>query len=1109
MGGVGGVNNASKSSIPVSTNTSSSSSSSSYYGSVAPNSQSTGGAPPSPQSSGAGQRQTQGLYSHYPTSGNIPSNQSQYPYHQYQQNSSHWSGPQPSPIASAASSSSSATSLTNTHSMGGVSGGPPLQPQSTLASNQSSTHQSSPTVVSNSSSPNVNKSDVSMPTNSTISGQFNSYSSELNTVSAATDSNFSQAFSRSTSSSANSTPPSNSSSSSSQPLQSGYSVSQSTGSNSASFDSPVIKAQHKQQVQQTAQAAQNDTQQSQQTQSQSQASGASITSPTHMFDSIKSPNASTPRPLSDPLANDLQSTQPSNQTQSDRIPNSQSVAANQQPPQMMGPGVPHHSYHPMMHQQQVHQSYPPQPQMANYQNSYDPSVGLNYDMNTDMSQSAAMNAVQYGEHDSMMYDSYGMDSMVPPQMADYHRESAGDYGPIDPYSANFDDSFGEPPTKRKGKGRPKKDPNEPKKERKPRQPRAPRGTGRGRGRGKNNIGDRMPPMPPMIPPEYDPNYGMPPESMNLYSHEMYGQPMPPTQPSAITPQQSQTIPSMPLSVPPPPQQQAPQQPPPPPPPPQSPPPQQPPQTNHCQQQLPTHQAIPILSPPESQPQNETPITSPVSAVPPLNYTPPNVPVVPTPSEQPIPSIIEKPLETEENIYDDSFLEQTTISETNNLNETTLISMPTDDEPNIPLAMPSEGELYSSTPPRQVSPCPPPNTDDVIPEPKIDSYDFADEQLNSNSVKTPKQKKPKKRKPKKDLTEPDITENENPDSEAKPPKPKKAKKRKKKKEEVPEADTIEIPSEEANDSIKTSQTDLDDITQESSQCDSSAIESSTGKSSAKKEKTKRGDSKSKRPKIKNRSPKKKLPKLALKFSKNKKKRRLGSGSPDHSDLERTPPPSPDDADSGIQKRRSARNTKRQKYTDDIELNLSEDDDQMDPKKDISGILTPLLDTNGKPLGDGQVLSVVTNINEDTMVVEKIMTSRMAQREIEEENTETTETDPNSKPQTIEVEEFFVKYKNLSYFHCEWKTEEELENGDRRIGQKIKRFRQKKDTLNMFDFLDEEPYNPDYTEVDRLLDVNEIEEIIEIPFLKKKKSDEKFELKEDTESQTTIDSQTIRN
>ena len=69
-------------------------------------------------------------------------------------------------------------------------------------------------------------------------------------------------------------------------------------------------------------------------------------------------------------------------------------------------------------------------------------------MTGDMSQSGP-----YGDHDSgMMYDAYGMDGMVPSQMDEYggvHRDSGGDYGPIDLYSVNFGDCFGASPTKRK------------------------------------------------------------------------------------------------------------------------------------------------------------------------------------------------------------------------------------------------------------------------------------------------------------------------------------------------------------------------------------------------------------------------------------------------------------------------------------------------------------------------------------------------------------------------------------------------------------------------------------------------------------------------------------
>lgn len=57
---------------------------------------------------------------------------------------------------------------------------------------------------------------------------------------------------------------------------------------------------------------------------------------------------------------------------------------------------------------------------------------------------------------------------------------------------------------------------------------------------------------------------------------------------------------------------------------------------------------------------------------------------------------------------------------------------------------------------------------------------------------------------------------------------------------------------------------------------------------------------------------------------------------------------------------------------------------------------------------------------------------------------------TKPQVIEVEEYFVKYRNFSYLHCEWRTEEELYKGDKRIQAKLKRFKQKQQqNTNIFE------------------------------------------------------------
>ncbi|XP_067128566.1 LOW QUALITY PROTEIN: chromodomain-helicase-DNA-binding protein 7-like [Centruroides vittatus] len=217
--------------------------------------------------------------------------------------------------------------------------------------------------------------------------------------------------------------------------------------------------------------------------------------------------------------------------------------------------------------------------------------------------------------------------------------------------------------------------------------------------------------------------------------------------------------------------------------------------------------------------------------------------------------------------------------------------------------------------------------------------------------------------------------------------------------------------------------------------------------------------------KSKSPKKKMPKIALKFGKKKKRKRLGSS--ENSDLEVTPPPSPADGEGGIQKRRSARNTKRKKYTDDIDLHLTDDDGN---DSDVERAI--------KQSTEGKAVQVMMDINvEDFMVVEKILSMRIRTIQKEPENV-SEEEGSQLTSESVDIEEFFVKYKSLSYLHCEWKTQEELERNDKRVSQKIKRFKQKRENLsNFFDFLEEEAFNPDYVEVDRVLDVSETVELIQ--------------------------------
>lgn len=114
-----------------------------------------------------------------------------------------------------------------------------------------------------------------------------------------------------------------------------------------------------------------------------------------------------------------------------------------------------------------------------------------------------------------------------------------------------------------------------------------------------------------------------------------------------------------------------------------------------------------------------------------------------------------------------------------------------------------------------------------------------------------------------------------------------------------------------------------------------------------------------------------------------------------------------------------------------------------------------DKNGEESVESKIEEINnTEMNADTKKLE----------EKEEEETEdiaqvdsTTEKEHNenkteTKTEVVDVEEYFVKYRNFSYLHCEWKTEEELRRGDRRIFSKIKRFQQKMaNNVNIFEYV----------------------------------------------------------
>ncbi|KAM9689641.1 chromodomain-helicase-DNA-binding protein 7 isoform 1-T1 [Dama dama] len=167
--------------------------------------------------------------------------------------------------------------------------------------------------------------------------------------------------------------------------------------------------------------------------------------------------------------------------------------------------------------------------------------------------------------------------------------------------------------------------------------------------------------------------------------------------------------------------------------------------------------------------------------------------------------------------------------------------------------------------------------------------------------------------------------------------------------------------------------------------------------------------------------------------------------ENSDLDKTPPPSPppeDDEDPGVQKRRSSRQVKRKRYTEDLEFKIS--DEEADDA-DAAGRDSPSTTSQSEPQ---------ESVDADGPVVEKIMSSRSVKKQKE-------------SGEEVEVEEFYVKYKNFSYLHCQWASVEDLEK-DKRIQQKIKRFKAKQGQNKFLSEIEDELFNPDYVEVDRIMD-----------------------------------------
>lgn len=150
----------------------------------------------------------------------------------------------------------------------------------------------------------------------------------------------------------------------------------------------------------------------------------------------------------------------------------------------------------------------------------------------------------------------------------------------------------------------------------------------------------------------------------------------------------------------------------------------------------------------------------------------------------------------------------------------------------------------------------------------------------------------------------------------------------------------------------------------------------------------------------------------------------------------------------QKRRSGRQVKRRKYNEDLDFKVVDDDGE-----------------TIAVLGAGRTSALSASTlawqaeeppEDDANIIEKILASKTVQ-----------EVHPGEPPFDLEL--FYVKYRNFSYLHCKWATMEELEK-DPRIAQKIKRFRNKQAQMkHIFTEPDEDLFNPDYIEIDRILEV----------------------------------------
>uniref|UniRef100_A0A8C2NWE7 DNA helicase n=1 Tax=Capra hircus TaxID=9925 RepID=A0A8C2NWE7_CAPHI len=130
-----------------------------------------------------------------------------------------------------------------------------------------------------------------------------------------------------------------------------------------------------------------------------------------------------------------------------------------------------------------------------------------------------------------------------------------------------------------------------------------------------------------------------------------------------------------------------------------------------------------------------------------------------------------------------------------------------------------------------------------------------------------------------------------------------------------------------------------------------------------------------------------------------------------------------------KRRSSRQVKRKRYTEDLEFKIS--DEEADDA-DAAGRDSPSTTSQSEPQVSNQVCGVPACVSK-------------------------------SRLEILYISFYFFS----SYLHCQWASVEDLEK-DKRIQQKIKRFKAKQGQNKFLSEIEDELFNPDYVEVDRIMD-----------------------------------------